>query len=481
MNKMTQQITKPIVRFAPSPTGYLHIGSARTALFNWLFARRYGGTFLLRIEDTDRERSTKESIEVIFKSLDWLGLTLDAPPVFQSERAERHRAVAKSLLEKGKAYYSYLTQEELQEQREAATQAKKKFEIPCRNLDLYNNPNLVNTGRFPTIRLLMPRTGETILHDLVQGTVRINNEELDDMVLLRSDGTPTYMLSVVVDDYDMNITHVIRGDDHLTNAFRQIQLIEACGFPKPEYAHIPLIHSSDGTKLSKRKGAVGTNEYLEMGILKKAMLNYLLRLGWSHGNDEIISKSQAIEWFNLENIGRSPARLDMNKLLHLNGHYLKQADDLNIYEELQPFLEPFVDMPLSKELEKRLLKGLKGLKERSKTLKDLSQSCLFYLKAPMYGNLDDKAKKFLQPDLKGVLLGAQDALNSILVFEEEAIEVALKEETQKQEQKLSVLSQLLRVALTGRTISPGIFEIITILGKEETDSRITSFLAMFPK
>lgn len=325
-----------ITRFAPSPTGYLHIGSARTALFNWLFARHYGGEFHLRIEDTDRERSTEEAVEAIFKSMEWLGLKYDGEVVFQFARAKRHQEVAHKLLEEGKAYYCYCSPKELEEMR-----AQAKSEGRPQGYNGYwrdRDPSTAPKDIKPVVRLKAPRKGKTIVDDHVQGRVEVDNGQLDDMILLRSDGTPTYMLSVVVDDHDMNITHVIRGDDHFTNTFRQKQLYDACGWGAPDFAHIPLIHGPDGTKLSKRHGALGAEHYKEMGFLAEAMRNYLLRLGWGHGNEEIIPTARAIEIFDLPGIGRAPSRFDITKLTSLNGHYMRDMDNENVLKALIPFL-----------------------------------------------------------------------------------------------------------------------------------------------
>ena len=319
------ETTNIVTRFAPSPTGFLHIGGVRTALFNWLFARHHQGRYLLRIEDTDRKRSTEEAIGAILDGLEWMGLSGDEEPFFQSQHATRHSEVAKSLLEAGKAYNCYATPEELSEMRETAKAEGRSMRYDGRWRD--RDPADAPSGVDPVVRLRAPQDGETIIADLVQGDVRVANGELDDMVLLRSDGTPTYMLSVVVDDHDMGITHVIRGDDHLTNSFRQAQLYQLMGWKIPEFGHMPLLHGADGAKLSKRHGALGVEAYRDMGFLNEAMFNYLLRLGWGHGDDEIISREEAIEWFTLEGVGKSPARFDMEKLTSLNAHYIREADD----------------------------------------------------------------------------------------------------------------------------------------------------------
>ena len=355
-----------VTRFAPSPTGYLHIGGARTALFNWLYARHHGGTFLLRIEDTDRLRSTKEAIDAIFEGLHWLELDPDEEPVYQSSRMDRHVAVAQQLLETGLAYYCYCTEAELTEMRAAAKQGGRpvRYDGRWRDRDPSEAPPTIK----PTVRFKAPLDGTTVLHDLVQGEVKVENAQLDDMVLLRADGTPTYMLSAVVDDHDMEITHVIRGDDHLTNAFRQTHLYRALAWPVPQFAHLPLIHAPDGAKLSKRHGAIGVAAYREMGMLPETLRNYLLRLGWSHGDDEIISTARAIEWFDLAAVGRSSARMDMQKLENLNGHYIREAKDKRLVGLIAPKIEDIWERNFTKQEEERLLRAMPGLKARANNI-----------------------------------------------------------------------------------------------------------------
>src|SRR5512145_3448000 len=394
------EITPPVrVRFAPSPTGFLHIGGARTALFNWLFARHYGGKFLLRIEDTDRARSTAEAVEAIFEGLRWLELHWDGEATFQFARASRHAETARKLLAEGKAYRCYCTPEELE-----AMRAKAKAEGRSMRYDgtwRERDPGEAPPGVQPVIRIKAPHHGVTVIRDRVQGNVTIANEQLDDMVLLRADGTPTYMLSVVVDDYDMGVTHVIRGDDHLNNAARQMQLILALGWPVPEYAHIPLIHGPDGAKLSKRHGALGVDAYREMGYLPEAVRNYLLRLGWAHGDDEIISTEQAIQWFDLDAVGRSPSRFDFAKLTNLNGHYLREAADERLVGDILPRLEAATG-PVDEAARDRLRRGMGGLKARARTLVDLAQAAAFYVKRrPIQP--DDKAAKLLTPEARSRL------------------------------------------------------------------------------
>ena len=458
-----------VVRFAPSPTGYLHIGGVRTALFNWLFARHHQGKFLLRIEDTDRARSTPAAVQAILESLEWLSLNGDEEPIFQFARASRHAEVARRLLAEGKAYYCYCSPEELDLMREEA-KAKglpPRYDGRWRDRD----PKTVPAGVDPVIRFKAPLTGETIIQDHVQGTVRLDNSQLDDMVLLRADGTPTYMLSVVVDDHDMGITHIIRGDDHLTNAFRQSHLYRACGWVVPEFAHIPLIHGADGAKLSKRHGALGAEHYRDMGFLPEAMRNYLLRLGWSHGDEEIISTEQAITWFNLESIGRSPARFDLVKLTHLNAHYLKNSDNQRLIQLIEPWLKE-KGYTLDSVSEQRLVQGMTGLKERAKTLIELADNCLLYFKVqPM----DDKAKALQTSENRSNIKHLIEKFEALESFTPETIEQTIRTAATGLGIKLGDLAQALRVAITGRTVSPSLFEVIAILGKEETLQRLKIF------
>lgn len=456
-----------ITRFAPSPTGYLHIGSARTALFNWLYARHTGGKFLLRIEDTDRVRSTEEAIDAIFDSLSWLGLDWDEDPVFQFTRADRHAEVARQLLAEGKAYYCYCSPEELEQMREEA-RAKNlppRYDGRWRDRDPLEAPPGVN----PVIRFKAPQVGETIIEDQVQGTVRLQNNQLDDMVLLRADGTPTYMLSVVVDDHDMKITHIIRGDDHLTNAFRQQHLYHACGWDVPIFAHIPLIHGPDGAKLSKRHGALGAEAYRDLGFLPEAMRNYLLRLGWAHGDDEIISTGQAIEWFDLPAIGRSPARFDLAKLTNLNAHYMREAENVRLTDMIMRPLSQTFQRTLSAEERNRIIRGMPGLKTRAKTVVELIENARFYIERQPF---DEKAEKFLSPDALKTIEPVITKLKAASEFTEASTEGVVREVADASGQKLGNLAQPLRVLLTGSTISPSIFEIMEVLGKEETIKRL---------
>jgi glutamyl-tRNA synthetase len=464
-----------VTRFAPSPTGFLHIGGARTALFNWLFARHHGGTYLLRIEDTDRQRSTEAAIEAIFDGLHWLGLDADEPPIFQFARASRHAEVARELLAKGHAYHCYASPEELEEMRAKAKAEGRPMRYDGRWRD--RDPSEAPAGVKPVIRLKAPQEGETVIEDKVQGRVTVANAQLDDMVLLRADGTPTYMLSVVVDDHDMAITHVIRGDDHLTNAFRQTQLYRACGWEAPVFAHIPLIHGPDGAKLSKRHGALGVDAYREMGYLPEALRNYLLRLGWAHGDDEIISTEQAIEWFDLEAVGRSPSRFDFAKLTNLNAHYLREAADERLVSEILPRLE-VVTGSVDAASRERLLRGMRGLKARARTIVDLAQAAEFYVrKRPLQP--DEKAAKLLTPEARAGLARVREAL-SACDWRAAELEAATRRMAEESGSKLGDLAQPLRAAVTGSTVSPPIFEVLEVLGREEALSRIEDAAAPMP-
>lgn len=457
-----------VVRFAPSPTGYLHIGGARTALFNWLFARHHGGRYLLRIEDTDRQRSTEAAIEAIFDGLGWLGLTADEPPVFQFQRADRHAEVARRLLAEGKAYRCYASPEELEAMR--AEQRAKGLPMRYDGRWREREASLAPAGVAPVLRLKAPQTGQTRLLDLVQGEIDVDNEQLDDMVLLRSDGTPTYMLSVVVDDIDMGITHVIRGHDHLTNTFRQIQLYEAIGTAPPRFGHIPLIHGTDGAKLSKRHGALSVTEYREMGILPEALRNYLLRLGWGHGDDEIISTEQAIAWFDLDGVGRSPARFDLAKLLSLNAHYLRESPDTRLVELIAPRLQA-MGLKLDEKGRRRLLAGMDGLKQRARTLIELAEAAAFYIR-PRPLPVDDKAARLLDPSARAAIAAIARPLAGVEEWREEALESICRAQAGALGIGFGKLAQPLRAALTGSTVSPGIFEIMRVLGRAEVLARI---------
>lgn len=457
-----------VVRFAPSPTGYLHIGGARTALFNWLFARHHGGRYLLRIEDTDRQRSTTAAIDAIFDGLGWLGLLPDEPPVFQFERAGRHAEVARRLLAEGKAYHCYATPEELEAMRAAQRAAGQPVRYDGRWRD--RDPASAPAGVAPVIRLKAPQTGETVLEDLVQGEIRVDNAQLDDMVLLRGDGTPTYMHSVVVDDIDMGISHVIRGHDHLTNTFRQVQLYQAIGATPPRFAHIPLIHGADGAKLSKRHGALSVTEYREMGFLPEAVRNYLLRLGWGHGDDEIISTEQAIAWFDLDGVGRSPARFDMAKLTSLNAHYLRERPDAELVELIEPRLAA-MGLRLDAKGKKRLLGGMEGLKQRARTLADLAEAAAFYVR-PRPVPVEEKARRVLDEPSRAAIAAIARPLAAVEDWRDDALENVCRAQAGVLGIGFGKLAQPLRVALTGSTVSPGIFEIMRVLGRAEVLARI---------
>ena len=453
-----------VTRFAPSPTGYLHIGGARTALFNWLFARHHGGKFLLRVEDTDRQRSTQEAIEAIFAGLTWLGLDWDGEAVFQFARSPRHAEVAAEMVARGHAYYCFTPQEEIDRQREEALANKLpfKFQSPWRNKTAADAP----AGAKGVVRLKAPQSGEVVIDDMVQGQVRFGAEHLDDMVLLRSDGTPTYMLAVVVDDHDMGITHVIRGDDHLTNAARQALIYQAMGWEMPRFAHVPMIHGPDGAKLSKRHGALGVEAYRDMGFLPETMRNYLLRLGWAHGDDEIISTQQAIEWFNTDGMGKSPSRLDFAKLENLNGHYIREAENLRLLELLTPFTGP-----LDAQQRTRVEKGMNGLKQRAKTIKQLAELTEIYTTEPTA--TDDKAQAILAADeSKQLLHDILPVFASAPEWKQPVLEEAALQFGEQRGLKLGKVAAPLRVALCGRTTAPSVFEMLEVFGKEESLRRL---------
>jgi len=455
-----------VTRFAPSPTGFLHIGGARTALFNYLYAKHMGGKFLLRIEDTDRARSTQPAIEAILDGMTWLGLDWDGDVVYQFERAQRHAEVAQAMLDSGHAYKCYATAEELEAMRAEQRANKQPLRYDGRWRDRVCGPE--QEGQPFVVRLKAEREGETVIHDRVQGTVTVQNAELDDMVLLRSDGTPTYMLAVVVDDHDMGVTHVIRGDDHLNNAFRQMGIIRAMGWPEPVYAHIPLIHGADGAKLSKRHGALGVDAYRdEMGMLPEAVNNYLLRLGWGHGDEEIISRDQAIEWFDLDAVGRAPARFDIKKLENLNGHYLREADDGRL-AGLVAAKMPFDIGPDGEDL---LRRAMPFLKVRAKSINELADSASFLFRTrPL--DVDEAAAKLLEGDARQLLARARDALAAVDDWSAPALESAVRIVAEEAQLGLGKVAQPLRAALTGRTTSPGIFDVLALLGREESLARL---------
>ena len=458
-----------VTRFAPSPTGFLHIGGARTALFNWLFSRHHGGSYLLRIEDTDRKRSTQDAIDAILDGLQWLGLGADEEPLFQSTRLDRHAEIARQLLADGKAYHCYCTPEELAEMRETAKAEGRSMRYDGRWRD--RDPSDAPADIPPVVRFKAPQAGETLLQDSVQGDVTVANDQLDDMVLLRADGTPTYMLSVVVDDHDMGITHAIRGDDHLTNAFRQTQLFLALGWQPPVYGHIPLIHGADGAKMSKRHGALGIDAYRDMGYLPEALLNYLLRLGWSHGDDEIISREQAVEWFDIADVNRGAARFDFDKLSSLNAHYLKASDNEHLVDLIRPGIEKSLGATADTTARTRLTDGMTSLKDRAKTLNELIDISLFYVRnRPL--ELDNKAAKLLTEDARRLLAQLAGFLASVDPWSIDAIDAAIHEFADREGVKLGQIAQPLRAALCGTTTSPGIFEVAGILGKDEVLGRI---------
>ncbi|MFM2044341.1 MAG: glutamyl-tRNA synthetase GltX [Pseudomonadota bacterium] len=458
-----------VTRFAPSPTGFLHIGGGRTALFNWLFAKRHGGRFLLRIEDTDRARSTQEAVDAILDGLKWLGLDWDGEAVSQFARKDRHAAVVAEMLATGNAYRCYASPEELDAMREE----QKAKGLPIRYDGRWRDrdPADAPAGVAPVIRLKAPQTGETVVKDHVQGEVRVQNQQLDDMILLRSDGTPTYLLAVVVDDHDMGVTHVVRGDDHLTNTFRQLQIYHAMGWTPPEFGHVPLIHGPDGAKLSKRHGALGVDAYRDMGYLPETMRNYLLRLGWSHGDDEIIPTAQAIEWFNLEGIGRSPSRLDFAKLDNLNGHYIRQTEDARLLDLTLPFVEAKLGRMLNQGERAMLQRAIPGFKPRVKTLVELADGALFLFAARPLA-LDEKAAALLTAEARAMVGELHSLFAAATDWSAVGLEQVVRDYAEKTGQKLGKVAQPLRAALTGSTVSPPIFDVAEILGREETLGRM---------
>ncbi|MCE4224171.1 glutamate--tRNA ligase [Methylobacterium sp. C25] len=454
-----------VTRFAPSPTGYLHIGGARTALFNWLYARRFGGQMLLRIEDTDRERSTQGAIDAILDGMRWLGLDWDGEPVFQFSRAERHREAAESLLAAGHAYRCFASAEELQQMRDLARAEGRAPRYDGRWRD--RDPSEAPAGAKSVIRLRAPIEGETVVDDAVQGRVTWQNKDLDDLVLLRSDGTPTYMLAVVVDDHDMGVTQIIRGDDHLTNAARQAQIYKALGWDVPAMAHIPLIHGADGAKLSKRHGALGVEAYRDLGYLPAALRNYLVRLGWSHGDQEVFSTEEMVAAFDLKAIGRSPARFDFAKLENLNGRYIRESGDAALVDAI----ERITPEPNAADLREKLIAAMPGLKERAKTLVELIDSA-YYLTAARPLALDEKAKGLLGDDARERLRLALPALEALAEWTASATEGAIRQLAEAQGLKLGQLAQPLRAALTGRATSPPLFDVMAVLGRDESLSRL---------
>jgi glutamyl-tRNA synthetase len=479
-------MSKPVVtRFAPSPTGYLHIGGARTALFNWLYARHTGGRFLLRIEDTDRERSTEAAVNAILDGLAWLELDWDGEPLYQFARAARHREVAEAMLAKGKAYRCYLSPSELEAmqkaiaaERELAKQEKRPprgpqtIQSPWRDRD----PKEAPAGVAPVLRIRAPREGETVIDDRVQGRVVIPNTQLDDMVILRSDGSPVYNHAVVVDDHDMGVTHVIRGVDHLTNAARQVQIYKAMGWDAPTFAHVPLIHGPDGAKLSKRHGALGIEAYRAMGYLPAGLRNYLVRLGWSHGDDEIFTTDQMVAWFDIDDINKAPGRLDFAKLADVNGHYVRQASDDELVRRTKDYLAEAEGGPaLAARFETvgwdRFLRALPTLKGRAKTLKELVDGAAYVIaERPL--RLDDKADKALDAAARATLTGLLPQLEAAPDWQVPALEAIVRAFAEASGQKLGTVAQPLRAALTGRAVSPPVFDVMAVLGRDEALSRI---------
>lgn len=500
----------PVVRFAPSPTGYLHIGGARTALFNWLYAKGRNGKFLLRIEDTDRERNNEQAVAAILDGLAWLGLTWDGEAVSQFARADRHREVAAELLKRGAAYHCYASPAEIEAAREKAKAEGRPqiFLSPWRDRDPKDAPKDVK----PVVRLKAPREGETVVEDHVQGHVVFPNKDLDDLIILRSDGNPTYNLAVVVDDHDMGITHVVRGADHLTNAARQTQIYQGMGWTVPEFAHVPLIHGADGAKLSKRHGAQGVEEFRAMGYLPAALRNYLVRLGWSHGDDEIMSTEDLIRWFDIDGINKAPARLDFKKLDDLNGHYIRASSDEELARQVREMLphldfkslcdvvtDPKApvrsDIALAREVHRQLpdlatgsaltdrfttngwdrfLRAIPALKERSKTLTELVGGALF-LVAERPVKLEDKAAKLLNADGRASNAAVLKILSEVPGSEWKApvLEARIKSHAEATNSKLGSIAQPLRAALTGRAVSPPVFDVLELLGREEALARIS--------
>ena len=456
-----------VTRFAPSPTGFLHIGSARTALFNWLYARGRGGKFLLRIEDTDRARSTDEATAAILTGMAWLGLDYDCEAISQFARADRHREVAEAMLANGTAYKCFSTPEEIAAFRDAAKAEGRStlFLSPWRDVSDADHPDAPFV-----IRLRAPRDGETVVEDAVQGRVVFRNTQLDDMILLRSDGTPTYMHAVVVDDHDMGVTHVIRGDDHLNNAARQTQVYKAMGWPLPVFAHIPLIHGPDGKKLSKRHGALGVEEYRNMGYPVEAMRNYLARLGWSHGDDEVFTTAQALEWFDLDGVGKAPARFDFKKLEHVSGQHIAQTPDEALLEELCAFCAAATETPLSDAQSEGLGRALYTLKERAKTFPELIEKAHFILGERPFAP-DAKAAKSLDSVSIGILSELTPQLQNVN-WSREALEELVADVAKAREIGLGKIAQPLRAALAGRTVTPSVFDMMLVIGREETIARL---------
>lgn len=465
---------KVTTRFAPSPTGYLHIGSARTALFNYLFTRHYSGKFLLRIEDTDKSRSTQEATDEIFKSLSWLGIDWDGDVVYQSSRIERHKEVVYQLVKEGKAYFCHTLQDEIVKLRNEAYANKKHFifNSPWRNRSIQENLELIGANSNAVIRLKSPRDGNVIVHDKLLGDITIQCDSIDDMVLLRSDGTPTYMLSVVVDDHDMGITHIIRGDDHLNNASKQQVIYKMMGWEVPAMVHIPLIHGPDGNKLSKRHGALGVSEYKKMGYLPEALSNYLLRLGWSHGDDEIINSNDAIKYFDIDGLGKSPAKINFDKMQNLNAHYIREMNNGELIKKIQYHLEKYY---LGRALDNNSLRALSlaiaHIKSRVKLLNELYELSLLYMSnIPL--KITDDVKSIISEFDNNVIESVIKTLTELKNFNQENIKLCLKECASLNDMKFSDLMRIIRGCMTGMFSSPGIFSMMEIIGKQESIKRL---------
>jgi len=462
-----------VTRFAPSPTGFLHIGGARTALFNWLFTRHHGGKFLLRIEDTDRKRSTQEAVDAIIDGIKWLGLDWDDNIHHQYESSLRHAEVAKQLVADNKAYYCYCTPEELSEMRKTAEAEGRRFRYDntWRDRPTEEAPKDAQ----PSIRLKAPLSGNGTITDLVQGTITVPNEDLDDMILLRSDGTPTYMLAAVVDDHDMGVTHIIRGDDHLTNSFRQKVIYDAMGWTAPAFSHVPLIHGSDGAKLSKRHGALGVDAYRDMGYLPEALRNYLLRLGWSHGDDEIISTEQAIKWFGLDAIGKSPSRFDFDKLNHINAHYIQQADNQRLFDLIIDDAESASGSSADPYARDRILKGMDTLKTRANTLKQLADGAAFYIARP---DFTEKALTALNQSGIQIINDLMPRLDQLTPSQWNAddIKEIINQYANENELKPRKIFPPIRAAICGTMEAPSLFDVLDVMGKDESLARLKSTL-----
>ena len=460
-----------ITRFAPSPTGSLHIGSARTAYFNWLYARRFGGRYLLRIEDTDHERSTNEAIDAIMQGLAWLGLEGDEPPLLQSSRQKEHSALAHKLLETGHAYLCYASPQELDEMRALARKQGTAMRYDGRWRD--KDPNDAPADIKPTIRFKAPQRGTTTLRDLIQGDVTVDHAQLDDMILLRSDGSPTYMLSVVADDYHMGVTHIIRGDDHLTNSFRQYQLYRALGWQPPQYAHMPLLHGHDGKKLSKRHGALSVGDWQRQGYLADSMLNYLLRLGWSYQDYEVISREQACLWFDVKDVGRAAARFDKAKLDHLNAHYMRGLSPSALYEALLPFF----DTPPQDHEKARIVGGIDSLKKRARTLTELADNARCY--RDDY-TLKEQARSVLEKTNDEIRQKIAYIISNVQEWDKDSLEQALRQHAEDKQMSMKMLAQPLRAALSGDIVSPPLFEMMALLGAQTCRTRWTTALKACP-